>query len=271
MNGRLFEFDYSLRLDFSRPARRHAFQLRCLPPEREGQRVSRVSFGLTPDAAVSQTRDGFGNTVLFGLAEAPHDFFAFRVTGLALLRPVRIFEPAANAAGFRRQTDSTRPGDAIRGLFALAPACAGGMALAHALMRIVHDRIAYAPSSTTAETTAEQAARLGCGVCQDHAHILLSLLRMAGLPCRYVSGLIPGEGQSHAWTEVYSDGCWTGLDATGGAAVLDTHIVLAVGRDHADCGLNRGVMLGGGEQTQTVRARVTERPNPCCTEDLPCR
>ncbi|MDD7434847.1 MAG: transglutaminase family protein [Lachnospiraceae bacterium] len=38
-------------------------------------------------------------------------------------------------------------------------------------------------------------------VCQDYAHIFIVLLRLAGVPARYVCGLLAGEGASHAWVE----------------------------------------------------------------------
>ena len=59
---------------------------------------------------------------------------------------------------------------------------------------------------------------INAGVCQDFAHVLLGVVRMRGLPARYVSGyLVPGSaassdarqeevigGQaSHAWVEVF--------------------------------------------------------------------
>src|SRR5262249_8398380 len=47
-----------------------------------------------------------------------------------------------------------------------------------------------------------QALALGQGVCQDYAHIMLTLCRLCGLPARYVSGHLLGEGGTHAWVEV---------------------------------------------------------------------
>lgn len=81
---------------------------------------------------------------------------------------------------------------------------------------------------------------------------------MEGIPCRYVAGLLLGEGRTHAWAEACLDGCWIGLDATNGTVVRDTHIAIAVGRDHSECDLNRGTMLGNAQQTQVVQVRVTE-------------
>lgn len=257
---RRLNFSYTLRLGFSQPVRRHAFQLRCMPLERGGQHVERVSRVITPDVRVSEAVDGFGNTICFGLAEAEHSSFSVAVRGAVLLDEPHLPDSALSAAKYLPQTDFTRPGTALRALLAKVPAAEGALPRARAMMHAVRSEIAYVPASTTADTTAEAAAGQGCGVCQDHAQILLSLLRMEGIPCRYVSGLLLGEGRTHAWVEAFLGGCWVGLDATNGMVVRDTHIALAVGRDHTDCELNRGVMLGSGAQTQTVQVNVTAHP-----------
>lgn len=65
---RTLDFQYDLRLDFARPVRRHAFQLRCLPLERNGQHVVQAQYRITPDVPLSMLEDGFGNTVCYGMA-----------------------------------------------------------------------------------------------------------------------------------------------------------------------------------------------------------
>lgn len=255
---RRLDFSYEMQLRFAQPVCRHAFQLRCLPPERAGQHIERVSCMVSPDTNLSVGTDGFGNPICYGLLEEAHDRFSVRVDGTAQLTPAIMTGDALQAAIYRPQTPFTRPGEHIRRLYAQAAPVGAPMDRALGLMRLVRAQIAYVPASTTVATTAEQAAAQSCGVCQDHTQILLSLLRLAGVPCRYVSGLLLGEGRTHAWAEAFIDGRWIGLDATNGTVVQDTHIALAVGRDHEDCQLNRGVMLGSGGQTQTVQVCVTE-------------
>lgn len=253
---RTLDFSYDLQLDFAQPVRRHAFQLRCLPLERHGQHIRQVQCLIHPDVPVSTGVDGFGNTVCFGMAEAQHEQFSVSVNGVAQLDAPVLPDTALNAAKYKPQTAFTQPGEAIRTLYAKAPQCDDPMEHALALMHAVRAEVAYVPASTTIATTAEQAAGQGCGVCQDHTQIMLSLLRMAGIPSRYVAGLLLGEGRTHAWAEALIDGHWIGLDATNGTVVRDTHIAIAVGRDHTDCDLNRGIMLGFGGQTQTVHVSV---------------
>lgn len=70
-------------------------------------------------------------------------------------------------------------------------------------MDVVYHSIRYVQGVTQVTTTAENAAELGMGVCQDYAHIFLALLRKEHVPCRYVVGMMSGEGASHAWVEIF--------------------------------------------------------------------
>jgi len=116
----------------------------------------------------------------------------------------------------------------------------------------------YESGSTGVETTAEEAFSSGKGVCQDYAHIFICLLRMANISARYVCGLIVGEGESHAWVEVACDGMFIGIDPTYNKFINDEYIKLGVGRDANDCSMNRGVMWGGGKQTQEISVVVNK-------------
>lgn len=112
------------------------------------------------------------------------------------------------------------------------------------------------PGSTNIHTTAEQAAAQHQGVCQDMTQIFLSLCRVEDIPCRYCAGLFEGEGATHAWAEVYTDGLWLGLDPTNAVAVTEHHIKLAQGRDHADCPIECGIFRGSAIQQMELHAAV---------------
>lgn len=72
-------------------------------------------------------------------------------------------------------------------------------------------------------------------------------------------GLIKGEGASHAWVEALCEGRWVGYDPTNDCRIGNGYIKLGDGRDASGCAINRGIMLGGGTQTQRINARVEER------------
>lgn len=94
------------------------------------------------------------------------------------------------------------------------------------------------------------------GVCQDYSHVMLSLLRMEGIPARYVTGMMVGEGASHAWVEAQCCGYWYGFDPTNDLLVDDSYIRAACGRDSADCDIIRGTFYGSACQMQQERVLV---------------
>lgn len=65
---RTLDFSYDMTLSFAEPVRRHAFQLRCLPLERDGQHITQVDCCIQPSVPFSMGMDGFGNTICFGMA-----------------------------------------------------------------------------------------------------------------------------------------------------------------------------------------------------------
>jgi len=105
-------------------------------------------------------------------------------------------------------------------------------------------------------------------VCQDYAHLMIACLRARGLSARYVSGYlrtIPREGTerligadaSHAWVAVWCPPSgWIEFDPTNGVRAGLDHIALAWGRDFGDVSPLRGVIVGGGRHTLTVRVTV---------------
>ncbi|WP_415078093.1 transglutaminase-like domain-containing protein [Polynucleobacter necessarius] len=61
------------------------------------------------------------------------------------------------------------------------------------LAAAVQDTIIYVPGQTHFATTAVQSFAMRSGVCQNHAHIMLSLCRASNIPARYVSGYFVAE------------------------------------------------------------------------------
>lgn len=116
----------------------------------------------------------------------------------------------------------------------------------------------FRPGVTTTSTPVRDVLRRREGVCQDFAHLMISMLRCFGVPARYVSGYVHtrrlGGDQSHAWVGAWlgPQHGWVDLDPTNGLLVRDEHVMLGWGRDYSDVAPLRGVILGGGEQTLTV-------------------
>ena len=127
---------------------------------------------------------------------------------------------------------------------------------------IVAARIDYRPGVTNWRSTVNDVLQEGSGVCQDFAHLGLALLRLRGIPCRYVSGYLHvGEqpAQSHAWIEFYAgtEG-WLAFDPTHAKVPDENYVVVGVGRSYEDVPPNRGVYRGRARETLEVV--VSTRP-----------
>jgi len=114
-------------------------------------------------------------------------------------------------------------------------------ALARHINDWVYKTLSYEHGVTDIHTTAAQALSLGRGVCQDYAHVMLTLCRLCGLPARYVSGHLLGEGGTHAWVEALlaspdkpGEAIVLALDPTHGCETDLHYITIAIGRDYFD-------------------------------------
>jgi transglutaminase-like putative cysteine protease len=125
----------------------------------------------------------------------------------------------------------------------------------------------YVKQSTKVNSPIEHALESRQGVCQDFAHVMIALVRNAGIPCRYVSGYVyhrsedshpSADGATHAWVEALLPGVgWLGFDPTTNRLADDKHIRTAIGRDYADVPPTMGVMKGKAETQLQVRVRVS--------------
>lgn len=254
-------FQYEMKLRFDHPVSKHHFTLHCLPQSSRRQRIQDLAFEVSPYDSISQSHDSFGNRYVYGCCLREHTGFDLRVSGSAAAGLVIHEEDPYCPPFYKYPSSYTRPGEGIaaydrrlKARYSGAP----GLDYALFMMRAIHEDLVYSPGSTGVGTTAEAALKLGKGVCQDFTHILISLCRLNSIPARYVVGMLTGEGLSHAWAEVYTDGFWTGLDPTNNTIVSDQHIKISNGRDYNDCRINLGVFSGYAKQTQQVSVIVKE-------------
>lgn len=99
----------------------------------------------------------------------------------------------------------------------------------------IESRFTYVPGTSDADTGALDSFIERRGVCRDYAHVMIALARAAHIPARmasvYALGVDPQD--FHAVAEVYLDGGWYMVDATGMARPEGTARI-CVGRDAAD-------------------------------------
>ncbi len=93
----------------------------------------------------------------------------------------------------------------------------------------------YVPGSSNAQTTALDTFVQRQGVCRDYAHVMIALARASAIPARFASVYAPyvTPQDFHAVAEVYLDGTWHLVDATGMAAANQIARI-GVGMDAAE-------------------------------------
>jgi transglutaminase-like putative cysteine protease len=112
----------------------------------------------------------------------------------------------------------------------------------------------YVPRSTRVDSPIDEAITTRQGVCQDFAHTMIALVRLLGIPCRYVSGYLHHSPDislrsvavaTHAWVDAFLPHLgWVGFDPTNNVLAHESHIRTALGRDYADVPPTRGIYRG---------------------------
>ena len=283
------------------------------PLQDEAQTLLDFTLSIDPQPAQrSHSVDAMGNAQChFSLAQ-PHQKLHVRASSRVRLAPRFVgLQPEASppfgevatrlryvaGAAFEPATEFAMPSPYVPRLRALrdygAASLRPGRPLAAAaieLMQRVHADFKFQSHSTDIDTPLLQVLQQRRGVCQDFAHLLAGVLRMWGLPARYVSGYLlthapeggtklQGADASHAWVQVWcpdTPGVGAGSGAATGAAAcvaadnwldLDPtnnvvpgmagtagsgHVRVAVGRDFGDVTPLHGVIRGGGRHRLSV-------------------
>jgi transglutaminase-like putative cysteine protease len=261
------------RYDYPGPVRELQQRLLIVPPDLYGDQKC-IVHRLDVSAGVAETVnevDEFGNVVIklrIPSVERSVDFEAWivveRFTGHGphvlpggVLKDARYQEPSA----------LTRPDEALQQVAAMLEEGTREqeqpVALTRRINDWVHNALHYEHSVTDIHTTAAQALALGRGVCQDYAHIMLTLCRLCGLAARYVSGHLLGEGGTHAWVEVLvaaperpGEAVALAFDPTHGCQVDLHYITVAVGRDYYDVAPTSGTFQAPYRGQLTTSKRV---------------
>jgi transglutaminase-like putative cysteine protease len=261
------------RYDYPGPVGDLKQRLLIVPPDTYGDQKC-IVHRLDVSADIAETNsevDEFGNRVI-GLyipsIERSIDFEAWVVVerfaehGPHLLPGTVLSDPR-----YLKSSVLTQPDDALR---QVADSLGTGeearqqpAVLARRINDWVHGALSYKHGVTDIHTMAAQALSLGRGVCQDFAHIMLTLCRLCELPARYVSGHLLGEGGTHAWVEVIlpasdqpGEAFALALDPTHGCETDLHYISVAVGRDYYDVAPTSGTYRAPYSGQLTASKRV---------------
>ena len=265
-----YQLRQSFRYEYTAPIRELNHRLVVIPPERFGdQRRVRHQLSVDADGVRFENRnDRFGNMVV--------DVFAPQVSeGIEFVAEVSIERHAEEpnrlpdgwlADGYLLEPSPlTAADDRIRkAAQALAGEAEWGLPLADSINDWVYQSMTYQHGVTGVRTTAAEALEIGSGVCQDFAHVMLAACRACGLPSRYVSGHLLGQGGSHAWVEVVlptkdgtGDAIASTFDPTHASRGGLGYVTIAVGRDYSDVAPTSGTYVSSGRGRLFTSKRVT--------------
>ena len=232
---------------YGEPVAEAYLELRLTPPSREMQAVREHRLSIEPASRTSGYRDYFGNEVFFLSLPYRHTRLTIRSEALVQTIPgtlptesldLTIQESRQLLTGslpfvfdYLQPTETVKIG---RESVQWAKRYLNGPTTLRqgleALNSAIYENFQYRKGATNFSTDVGSIWRDRIGVCQDFAHIMLSVLRTGGLPARYVCGYIetaPIKGEdgkskrligsvaTHAWVEVLVPGQhWVALDPT---------------------------------------------------------
>ena len=184
-----------------------------------------------------------------------------------MLLPSEYATPTPALEAFADSLDMRRRGDPLSVL--------------HELNAKMYTDFDYRPKSTKADSPIDLALTTKAGVCQDFAHIMITLVRSRlRIPCRYVSGYLyhgaqfkdrSDDAATHAWIECFLPELgWVGFDPTNNLIAGDRHIRTAIGRDYADVPPTHGIFRGRTKSELSVAVRVEpSEGTPSLDRELP--
>jgi len=260
----------SFRYEYPQPIRDLSHRLVVIPPERFGDQTRlwhEVSVGLD-GARLENRNDRFGNVVFDVFARqvpAAIEFVAEVSVERSAAEPNRLADGWLAEGYLLEPSALTAADDAImRAADDLASASEWGLPLADRINDWVYQSMTYRYGVTGVRTTAAEALACGAGVCQDYAHLMLALCRACGLPSRYVSGHLLGQGGTHAWVEVIlptrdgtGDAIAHAFDPTHASRGGLGYVKVAVGGDYSDVAPTSGTYVSGAQGRLTATKRVS--------------
>ena len=266
------EINHTTVYRYAEPPRRLLQLLRLTPSNFVGQSVLEWRVDVDCDARLREGRDGYGNVTHMLYVEQPTQQLSVSVSGLVLTENhsgmVRGLTGDLPPEVFLRSTELTAAGPNLRGFaFELGQSKRSTLDILHELNTGLNSRLHFDTQATDPETTAEDAFSAGHGVCQDFAHIFISLARYLQILVRDLFGHLRWrdgarmQEAAHAWAEAWvQDLGWVAFDPTHGLSKDENYVRVACGLDYREASPISGARLGGGEEQLAVEVHVNGHP-----------
>ena len=259
---------------YASPAHSSYNEVRLIPMSTARQTTMESSITTTPGSSPHRYKDYWGTTVVAFDIPGQHQELTVRSSAIVETKPPAIPTPAPWSV-IHSDADSHIEFLTPSRYTTIPPGVAGiihelrtenPIATVEKVAAWVNESLRYVPGITGVSSTAGEAWETGSGVCQDFAHLTLSVLRSLGIPARYVSGYLHSDsseegstdaiGESHAWVEAWT-GAWWGIDPTNLTATGLRHVLVARGRDYDDVPPVKGIYAGTADGAMDVEVRVS--------------
>jgi transglutaminase-like putative cysteine protease len=292
---------YSIRhltkFTYEQPVSESVMETRMRPRSDSNQRCLLFHLSVSPRCSVFSFRDHMGNHIHHFDIPGAHAQLVIVAEAVVEMQPTPVLPDALSATAWEDLDREVERGDFWEMLlpseFATATPRLRELAAEldvrrrddplSVLRKLNADLYAwfdYVPKSTRVDSPIDHALEARRGVCQDFAHVMITLVRSLRIPCRYVSGYLNSrtgdnnrslDSATHAWVEACLPGLgWVGFDPTNNLISGERHIRTAIGRDYFDVPPTKGVFSGHSASELSVAVRVSPSSTPpALDEDLP--
>jgi transglutaminase-like putative cysteine protease len=278
-----FSIEYFIENKYDSLVRKANFQLLLIPENNNGQKVIEYKFVCSENQEIFVSKNIFGFDIVSYYITNPFTKFWIKLSikiqkqeynpfYISPLLPSAEFE-VINSIDFQidnflflSSTELTQMPKLVNVSF---PVYSGEKQIFDYLLKLnsfIFHLLEYSPESTDVNTPISEVLQIKKGVCQDFAHLFISVCRQNKIPARYVSGYLNqgagfiGTSQLHAWVEVLiPDLGWVGFDATNNLLADQHYIKIAHGTDYRDCSPIIGVLETTGLQKSTHSVTVTNQ------------
>lgn len=277
----LFHISHTTRYNYSHPIFDSKNIIKMFPLEDEFTVLKSQFITYNGYTDMKFNKDGFGNKIGFFTLYGNHNFLEIKSLLFIEKKYQDVFADALKSQSlwehythfaldnsfklFLNPKDFSVFNELSGEVFSLKPYAYTPLNFILILNQYIYNHYQYLPNSTLVTTPIKEVLRNRCGVCQDFSLVMIDMLRIVGIPARYVSGYIcpnqtgmRGDGATHAWVEAFLPNYgWIGVDPTNNVVVCDKHISVAVGRDYDDVSPLRGQFSGMASQHLQVVVNVS--------------